>query len=116
MSFGRSVKLSALTPLLCLFALTCLAAAQIRYAEPSSCAVCHSEIAKRYSRSPMARSFGVVGQDDLPYLDGGQFHHEPSDEFFAISARSGGAYLTRYQAASDGTRANVLERTRSARE
>jgi predicted CXXCH cytochrome family protein len=81
------------------------------YVEPGLCAECHRAIAESYSRTGMARSFGVVSLDGgFSELNGGSFHHEASAEFFSVFARDGKAVMRRQQLGVDGSPANVVER------
>jgi tetratricopeptide (TPR) repeat protein len=81
------------------------------YLEPGACATCHREIAESYARSAMARSFGRVRPEKTyPELNGGEFLHTTSEEFFSVYARDGQSYLKRHQIGFDGSVVNVLEK------
>lgn len=81
------------------------------YVEPGLCARCHQAIAESYSRTGMARSFGVVRLDSgFSELNGGSFHHEASAEFFSVFTRDGKAIMRRQQVGVDGAAVNVVER------
>src|SRR5262245_62917350 len=80
------------------------------YAEPDACAECHREIAESYARTAMARTFGPVrSENDVPELKRGAFHHDASEEFFAVYSREMRPYVKRHQAEFDGAVTNVFE-------
>lgn len=80
------------------------------YAEPGACAECHREIAESYARTAMARTFGPVrSENDFPELKRGAFHHDASEEFFAVYSREMRPYIKRHQAEFDGAVTNVFE-------
>jgi tetratricopeptide (TPR) repeat protein len=80
------------------------------YAEPGACAECHREIAESYARTAMARTFGPVrSENDFPELKRGAFHHDASEEFFAVYSREMRPYIKRHQAEFDGAVTNVFQ-------
>jgi predicted CXXCH cytochrome family protein len=82
------------------------------YVDAGACASCHRAIADSYARTGMARSFAAVPQAvSIPPIAGGVFRHEPSQEFFALSAPDGKAALERYQTGFDGRVSNTLDAT-----
>jgi predicted CXXCH cytochrome family protein len=84
-------------------------AKQSEYLESTACAECHRGIAESYSRTGMARSFGRIQTgDEFQELQGGDFRHLPSDEYFKIRREGGLPSLTRYQIGFDGARTNEL--------
>src|SRR5664279_3248527 len=87
-----------------------ICAAQPGYVDPLVCATCHRSIAESYARTGMGRSFGAVQTNTfIPAIQGDTFHHEPSDQFFSLSAGGGKRSLKRYERGFDGAPANVLE-------
>jgi predicted CXXCH cytochrome family protein len=82
------------------------------YVGPGVCVTCHRAIAESYARTGMARSFGPVrAATSIPAIQGGAFHHEPSDQFFSLSTSGGKPALKRYQPGFDGAISNLLEAT-----
>ncbi|HEX4945841.1 MAG TPA: tetratricopeptide repeat protein [Blastocatellia bacterium] len=79
------------------------------YAEPSSCASCHQAIAESYARSAMARTFGVVrSAEQFPELNGGNYFHAPSAQYFTLLAANKQPVLQRHQLSDDSKPINVF--------
>jgi len=79
------------------------------YADPNTCAACHSEIADRYSRTGMARTFGKVrGGAGDGHLANVTYTHVPSAETISVSRAADGFQMERHQTGFDGSIANSL--------
>src|SRR5579862_8071918 len=83
------VKIGAM---LILAACVC-AAADSDYADPRSCAACHSKIAESYAKTAMARSFSRTIPGDLVK----DFYHQASDTHFSMIEHDGKLYQRRWQ-------------------
>jgi predicted CXXCH cytochrome family protein len=81
--------------------------ADTKYADPATCAGCHSEIWQTYSRTGMARSFYRPAPDNIKST---KFYHKPSDSYFAMLEHDGRFYQRRYQIGFDGKETNGLEK------
>jgi predicted CXXCH cytochrome family protein len=69
------------------------------------CAVCHREIAEKFQRTGMARSFGRPSLDrDVTY------YHQASDSYFSMLRRGGKIFQRRYQLDARGRQVNVMEK------
>ena len=80
------------------------------YIDASVCAGCHRQAAEGYARSGMARSFGVTrAGTEAAQAPPGQFHHNLTEQDYAVSRRNGKLYLRRSIAGYDGKPADVLE-------
>src|SRR4051812_38963487 len=82
--------------------LTSCAQAQVRV-----CAGCHAEIAEKFSRTGMGRSFAAMGAESFaeePYF------HEASGTYFAMVQRAGKVFQRRWQLGHDGKPTNVEEK------
>jgi hypothetical protein len=77
------------------------------YIDSAVCATCHRQAAEGYARSGMARTFGVVraGTQAVP----GKFHHNPTEQDYAVSRRDGKLSLRRSTTGFDGKLADVFE-------
>jgi tetratricopeptide (TPR) repeat protein len=78
-----------------------------QYVDPAMCAFCHADIAKSYSATGMARTFGVMRAGSL--LPAGAFAHEPSAQFFTIARDGGRNVLKRHVAGPVGSPAEERE-------
>jgi tetratricopeptide (TPR) repeat protein len=76
------------------------------YADPAVCSACHAELAARYGRTGMARSFGVVKPGADPRT--GAFSHAVSGETFTIESRNGAVEMERRESSPAGQPANVF--------
>src|SRR5688572_13958948 len=84
------------------------------YADAASCATCHDEIARTYSRTGMARGFSRVGslsaasvaQDFSPAAP---LFHKASNRYYTMVERDGRVFQRRHQVGFDGHETNVLE-------
>ena len=77
------------------------------YADPNTCAACHSEIAGRYSQTGMARTFGTVrGGDD--HLARTTYTHAPSAETISVFRTGSGFQMERHQTGFNGSITNSL--------
>lgn len=81
-----------------------LFAAVIARAQPE-CAACHSEIARAYAQTAMARSFSRASN-----IATGSYDHAASETHFAMIERGGEFFQRRYQIASGGEQINVDEK------
>lgn len=87
------------------------------YADAATCAVCHSEIARTYSLTGMARSFSRVRPEPpspaasasqaLPFAR--SLFHEASDRYYTMVERGGKFYQRRHQIGFDGKETNAIE-------
>jgi predicted CXXCH cytochrome family protein len=87
-----------------LFSLLC-AAADSDYADPKSCATCHSKIAASYAKTGMGRSFSKPVD-----VVAGSYYHAASDTHFTMLQRDGQHYQRRYQIDAAGKEINVDEK------
>ena len=77
------------------------------YVDPATCAGCHSDIWRTYSRTGMARSFHRPAPENTKPAT---FYHKPSDSYFTIVEREGRFYQRRYQIGFDGKETNSVEK------
>jgi tetratricopeptide (TPR) repeat protein len=77
------------------------------YADPSTCASCHEEIARTYNLTGMARAFSKASGSTRKAS--GRVYHEASDRYYAIVERDGKIFQRRHQIGFDGKEANALE-------
>jgi predicted CXXCH cytochrome family protein len=82
------------------------AAADPEYADPRSCAACHSKIAENYAPTAMARSFARPSNVGAVK----DYYHVPSETHFAMFDRNGRTYQRRWQAGPDGKETNIEEK------
>jgi tetratricopeptide (TPR) repeat protein len=94
----KIVVVALLFPLLC-------AAGDSDYADPKSCATCHSKIAASYAKTEMGRSFYKPVA-----VAAGSYYHVASDTHFAMLQRDGQHYQRRYQIDAAGKEINVDEK------
>src|SRR5258708_7796479 len=82
------------------------------YAEPAACAPCNQQIWKAYSRRAMGRSFYRPGKDSVGKgtVPSGSYHHEASDEDYAIEERQGHYFQRRHHVEPDGRLSGVVEK------
>jgi len=81
------------------------------YISPAECASCHSEIAKSYSETGMARSFRALRPGEAaPEFDGRTFSHSPSRQEFSVLRRDGRLVIRRQEIGFNGAVTNVLEK------
>jgi tetratricopeptide (TPR) repeat protein len=83
------------------------------YADPASCAGCHSEIAKTYALTGMGRSLSRVGAaatgNALAGVTSGGYYHAASDRHYTVTTRDGTLVQRRHQIGPGGAEVNVLE-------
>src|SRR5687767_15512107 len=87
------------------------------YADTASCATCHDEIARTYSRTGMARGFSRVGPGSSPVsvaqgsspAIGAPLFHKASNRYYTMVERDGRVFQRRHQIGFDGRETNVLE-------
>jgi len=84
-------------------------AAEPGYVDAAVCAGCHRQAAEGYGRSGMARSFGAVRGAEAAAVPTGQFHHDLTEQDYAVSRRDGRLFLRRSTMGYDGKPADVLE-------
>lgn len=81
------------------------------YVDTAVCAGCHKHAAEGYSRSGMARSFGVAREGtEAAQTPPGKFHHALTDQDYAVSRRNGKLYMIRSTEGYDGNAADVIEK------
>jgi tetratricopeptide (TPR) repeat protein len=78
------------------------------YADPNTCAACHSEIADRYAQTGMARTFGALRGAGDGHLANVTFTHAPSAETIAVSRTGAGFQMERHQTGFTGGIVNSL--------
>jgi predicted CXXCH cytochrome family protein len=78
------------------------------YADPNTCAACHSEIARRYSQTGMARTFGTVRGAGDGHLANVTYTHAPSAETISVSHADTGFQMERHQTGFNGSITNSL--------
>ncbi|RPI52430.1 MAG: tetratricopeptide repeat protein [Acidobacteria bacterium] len=83
------------------------------YADPTSCAECHDEIARTYGLTGMARSFAKLRPEAWPGAGGAlgstRLHHAASDRHYTMIERGGRFFQRRHGAGFNGDEANVVE-------
>lgn len=77
------------------------------YAQVSKCAPCHAEIAARFQKTGMGRSFSPMRAEASPQKP---FYHEASDSYFAMTERAGRVLQRRWQIGFDGRETNIEEK------
>ncbi len=79
------------------------------YADPGVCAGCHAEIAARYAKTGMARSFGRLTQASGGRPERGvTFSHAASKETISIETRGRNLEMERHETGPSGEPVNVL--------
>src|SRR5262245_1736467 len=70
-----------------------------RYVDPARCAECHTEIARSFQKTGMARSFYRMSAQKAveDFQSGKPFYHEPSDSYFTMVKRGDNFYQRRWQ-------------------
>ncbi len=80
------------------------------YAEDTSCASCHADVAKTYQHVGMARSFYRPRADVfIENFDAPPFFHEKSKQYLEIRRRGDALLFRRYRLADDGAPIDVFE-------
>jgi predicted CXXCH cytochrome family protein len=79
------------------------------YVDGAVCAGCHADIAARYRKTGMGRSFARPSPEKLPAFEK-TFHNKASDSYFTMIARDGKYYQRRWQTGFDGQETNVDEK------
>jgi Flp pilus assembly protein TadD len=81
-----------------------IAGSDAGYIDAAACAGCHSEIARTYARTGMARSFGAIrAETPANIFPDGAFHHEVSAQSFTMYRQGGRPYLKRHLTGPDGS-------------
>ena len=82
------------------------------YVDPALCAACHGEIAARYRKTGMGRSFYRLQPANATedFRSGKPFYHQASETYFAMIERDGRYYQRRWQIGFDGTQTNLDEK------
>jgi len=78
------------------------------YAGIHTCATCHAEIAKKYQRTGMGRSFAVARAENVPL--GATYFHPLSDRYYTMAQRGGKFYQSRYQKGPGGETVNAIDK------
>jgi len=92
------------------FAVVALMAAQPGYVDSAVCAACHTDIAKNYALTGMARSLRAVSKTVAEReFDGSTFLHAPSRELFSFTLRDGIPWIRRSQPGPAGEETNIFE-------
>ncbi|HVW11194.1 MAG TPA: tetratricopeptide repeat protein [Bryobacteraceae bacterium] len=88
---------------------TVRAAPESVYADPNTCTACHSDVAARYSKTGMARTFGTVrGGAGDGHLADVVYSHAASAETLSLSHLNTGFQLERHQIGFTGSITNSL--------
>ncbi len=82
------------------------------YVDPALCAQCHADIARKFRKTGMGRSFYRLppGEAAVDLTPGKPFYHEASGCYFAMIERGGKYYQRRWQIGFDGRETNVDEK------
>jgi tetratricopeptide (TPR) repeat protein len=82
------------------------------YADPAACATCHTEIARRYASTAMARSFSRSGAGGAigDFTNHNTFEHKKSARAYMMLQRGAEYFERRSQTGFDGKETNVLEK------
>jgi tetratricopeptide (TPR) repeat protein len=82
-----------------------------QYVNPKLCATCHREIAEKYSRTGMGRSFFKPAPANTiePYSQNPEYYHAPSDSHYRMLTRNGEYFQRRWQVGPDGKEMNAEE-------
>ncbi|MBV8844399.1 MAG: tetratricopeptide repeat protein [Bryobacterales bacterium] len=82
------------------------------YVDPAVCADCHGDIAAKYAKTGMGRSFLRPNAENTiqDFPPGKKFHHKASDSYFSMFERGGKFYQRRWQLGFDGKEINVDEK------
>lgn len=85
--------------------------AMVRYADPASCAECHDEIARTYSRTGMARSFSKLkpGAPPAGITIDARLHHEASSRHYTIAEKGGRLHQRRHEIGFQGRETPAVE-------
>jgi hypothetical protein len=76
------------------------------YVDPNLCRGCHAEIAQKFAKTGMGRSF-----TRSPRPVAGEFFHRASNRHYRVSQRDGRWYMRRHQVDARGNETNVIERS-----
>jgi predicted CXXCH cytochrome family protein len=79
------------------------------YADASTCANCHVQIAKTYGLTGMARSFARLGTGKRWLGTAGRVSHQASHRHYTMLERDGRFYQRRHEIGFDGTETNTIE-------
>ena len=82
------------------------------YVNSAACAGCHSEIAKSYRLTGMARSLyrPDPGNTVEDYATHNQIYNRASDRYYTMLERDGKWYQRRHQIGFDGKEINIVEK------
>src|ERR1017187_9351662 len=82
-----------------------------RYVDPKVCASCHRDIALKYARTGMGRSFVKPAPSNTieNYSKAPDYYHALSDSHYRMSIRNGEYFQRRWQIGLDGKEINVEE-------
>ncbi len=82
------------------------------YADPALCATCHTEIAQRFAKTGMGRSFNeITPASPTEPFPAKPFYHQPSDTYFAMVRHNGKTYQRRWQLDYKGNETSVEEKS-----
>jgi predicted CXXCH cytochrome family protein len=84
-------------------------AAPAGYVDDAACAACHTEIARSYQHTGMARAFFRPRRDKVIEELDKEFVHAPSKQTFQMTWRDDRLLFRRYQRDADGNIINLLE-------
>ncbi|HUQ90756.1 MAG TPA: tetratricopeptide repeat protein [Bryobacteraceae bacterium] len=82
------------------------------YLDSAVCAGCHSQIAEKYRRTGMGRSFYRIGSQSVveDFQGRNTYYHQASDRHYTMVQRGGRYYQRRHQIGSGGREQNVAEK------
>jgi predicted CXXCH cytochrome family protein len=82
------------------------------YVDPAVCGNCHTDIARTFGKTGMARSFYRLTPARIveDYKTEKPFYHEASDSYFAMIERGGNYYQRRWQIGFEGKQTNIDEK------
>ena len=82
------------------------------YVSPAICASCHQDIAARFGRTGMGRSFFKLtpGSAVADFSGKQPFYHAASRRYYLAYEKDGRYFIRRYQEGPDGEHLNVLEK------
>jgi hypothetical protein len=91
--------------------LTAQTAPANRFMDSKVCATCHRDIAAKYARTGMGRSFykPAAANTIEDYAGNPQYYHALSDSHYSMTIRNGQYFQRRWQLGLDGKEINVEE-------
>ena len=92
--------------------LPAFASAPAGYVDPAVCAGCHTQVAKHYRQTAMAKSFFRPRQENTieDYEKNNVFYHAASDRYYQTYRKAGKYYQLRYQIGLDGKKTKEYQK------